>query len=361
MPRAFDQQQIAIDRNPLQGLTQDWGKLPKLNPIDPAGVIELWVGYIKDITGIDLTGIVDFVDWLGEQIGINPLSEFGAVWQDLLDGIAGVFAPLEEGFNAVVADVVAAIDGIFKTGKDAKLSADNANITVQALKALLAGGGSDEFDYENANTLPSALYEVSTGGAGAGNYGPNGAGFLVWKPSGAGVREIIYRRIDTTLLEDDMVITSVWAEKPYDVLLPKTFGYICGRMSLVSNNTHVRAKISDDDACIEAVVSGTATQIGTTKSLKVTAGDVFELWLGYKHPTDPLLDHPRRFWLKQNGVTVLTVDDGAADGTGSVSEMGGSYRQAGIGARVDNYLILFQNPAPSLAGWTWSPQPTGGS
>jgi hypothetical protein len=132
-------------------------------------------------------------------------------------------------------------------------------------------------------------------------------------------------------------------------------------MSLVSNNTHVRAKISDDDACIEAVVSGTATQIGSSRSLTVAAGDVFELWLGYKDPTDPLLDHPRRFWLKQNGTTVLTVDDGDADGTGSVSELGSGYRQVGLGARVDNYLILFQNPAPSLAGWTWSPQPTGGS
>lgn len=354
MPRAFDQQQIAIDRNPLLGLTQDYGKLPKLNPIDPAGVIELWVGYIKDVTGIDLTGIVDFVDWLGEQIGIVDFSGFGGVWQDLLDGIAGVFAPIEEGFNAVVADVVAAIDGIFNTGKNAALAADNANISVQALRAQLAGGGSDEFDYENANTLPSAFYEVSTGGAGAGNYGPNGRGFLVWKPSGAGVREIIYRRTDTTLIDDDMVITSVWAEKPFDVLFPKTFGYICGRMSLVSNNTHVRAKISDNDARIEAVVSGTATQIGSSRSLTVTPGDVFELWLGHA-------DHPRRFWLKQNGSTVLTVDDGAADGTGSVSEMGSGYRQAGIGCRVDNYLILFQNPAPSLAGWTWSPQPTGGS
>jgi len=353
VPRAFDKYQLTVDRNPLNGLIPELSKLPKLDPLDPAGLVELYIGYIKEVTGIDLTGVVEFMDWISQQVGI-VMAGFGQVWQDLLDGIAEVFRPLGENIEATIADVVAAIEGIFTTGKDAKLSADNANITVQALRAMLAGGGSDEFDYETANTLPSALYEVSFGGAGAGNYGPNGNGFLVWKPSGGGVREIIYRRTDTTLLDDDMVITSVWAEKPFDVLFPKTFGYLCGRMSLVSNNTHVRAKISDNDARIEAVVSGTATQIGSTKSLKVTAGDVFELWLG--HP-----DHPRRFWLKQNGVTVLTVDDGAADGTGSVSEKGSAYRQAGIGARVDNYLILFQNPAPSLAGWTWSPQPTGGS
>jgi hypothetical protein len=353
MPRAYDLRQMPIDRNPLQQLTPDWGKLPKLDPIDPAGVIDLWVGYIKEVTGVDLTGIVEFMDWLSEQVGL-VMAGFGTVWQELLDGIAELWAPIGEGIDAVVADVVAAIDGIFNTGKNAKLSADNANIGVQSLKALLAGGGADEFDYENANTLPTALYEISAGGPGAGNYGPNGNGYLVWKPSGSSLREVIYRRTDVTLAGDNQIITAVWAEKPYDTLTPKTYGFICGRMSLVSNNTHVRARISDNDARIEVVVSGTVTALGGSVDLDVNDGDVFELWLGHD-------DHPRRFWLKQNGVTVLTRDDGTADGTGAVSERGSGYRQPGFGARVDNYLLLFQNRAPSLAGWTWALQPEGGS
>jgi len=352
MPRAFDQQQIAIDRNPLLGLAQDYGKLPKLDPLDPAGVIGLWVGYIKDITGIDLSGVVEFMDWISEQVGI-VMAGFGAVWQQLLDGIAEVFRPLEEGFNAVVADVVAAIDGIFNTGKNAALAADNANISVEKLRAELAGGGFDEFDYSSANTLPSGIYELSSGGPGAGNYGPNGSGSLVWKPSGALTREIIYRRLGDTLGVDDGVITVVWSTKPNAALFPKTFGYICGRMSNTSNNTHVRAKISDNDCRIEAVVSGTATQIGSTRSLTINNGDVFEFYFG--HP-----DHPRRFWLRQNGVTVLTVNDGSADGSGAISQRGSAYRSVGFGCIVEPFLLIFQNPAPSLAGWTWAPQ-SGGS
>lgn len=353
MPRAYDLRQMPIDRNPLQTLTPDWGKLPKLDPLDPAGVIDLWVSWIKDVTGVDLTGVIEFMDWLSDQVGL-VMAGFGTVWQNLLNGIAEIWQPIGEGIEAVVADVVAAIDGIFNTGKNAKLSADNANISVQALKAQLAGGGSDEFDYENANSLPTALYEISTGGPGAGNYGPNGNGYLVWKPSGSSMREIIYRRTDVTISGDNQVITAVWAEKPYDVLIPKTYGYICGRMSLVSNNTHVRARISDSNAAIEVVVSGSVTQLGGTVDIDVNDGDVFELWLGHR-------DHPRRFWLKQNGVTVLTRDDGAADGTGAASERGTGYRQPGFGAKVDNYLLLFQNRAPSLAGWTWALQPDEGS
>jgi hypothetical protein len=351
MPRAFDQQQIAIDRNPLLGLTQDYGKLPKLNPLDPAGILDIWIKLIKDSTGVDLSGLAQQFDFLGQQI--NPLVGLNEVWQDLLDGINAAFTPLGEEFSATVADVVASIEGILNIGRNAALSAANANISAEITSAELAGGGGDEFDYSSANTLPVDVYERSTGGPGSGNYGPSGSGYLVWKPSGAATREIIYRRLDDTLSDDDAVVTVVWSTKPNPALFPKTYGYICGRMANTTNNTHVRAKISDNDCRIEAVVSGTATQIGSTVSLTVNDGDVFKFYLG--HP-----DHPRRFWLQQNGVTVLTADDGSADGSGAVSQRGSAYRSAGFGCIVESYLLLSQNPAPSLAGWTWAPQ-SGGS
>jgi len=354
MPRAYDQRQLVVDRNPLQQLPVDYGKLPKLDPIDPADLLHTYLTSIERITGLNLSGIEDFLDSIKDVVGMM-LAGFGTAWNGLINGISDIWTGLTGSIDKAWNDAVDAIKGVFETGKNAKLSADNANIGVEKLRAQLSGGGWDEFDYESANTLPSSLYEVSTGGAGAGYYGPNGSGYLVWKPSGAGVREILYRRIDTSLAEDNGVVTVVWSTRPYKALLNKTYGYIMGRCSLVSNTTHVRAKISDTTAAIEAVVSGTATQIGSAiTGMNINDGDVWELWFGH-------VDHPRRFWLKQNGVTVLTVDDGAADGTGSVSEMGSGYRQTGIGCRVDNYVILFQNPAPALAGWTWALQPTGGS
>lgn len=353
MPRAYDQRPLTVDRDPLKTLPVDYGRLPKLNPLDPADLLNAYLTSIERITGLDLSGVSNFLESIREKVGLL-LEGFGTAWNGLINGIVGVWQNITNVVDKVWQDAVEAIRGIFQTGKDAKLSADNANISVQALKAQLSGGGSDEFDYEDANALPSALYTVSTGGPGAGNYGPNGAGYLVWKPSGAALREIIYRRTDVTLAGDNQVITAVWAERPLPTLVPKSYGYICGRMSLVSNNTHVRVRISHNDARIEAVVSGTVTAIGSTANLTVRDGDVFEFYLG-----SPA--HPRRFWLVQNGVTVMTRDDGAADGTGAISEKGSSYRQAGFGALVDNYLIVFQNRAPSLAGWTWALQDEGGS
>lgn len=353
MPRAYDPRPLTVDRDPLKTLPVDYGKLPKLSKIDPADLLNLYLDSIERITGLDLSGISNFLESIRDAVGL-ALEGFGTAWNGLINGIVGVWQNITNVVDKVWQDAVEAVRGIFQTGKDAKLSADNANITVQALKAQLAGGGADEFDYEEANTLPSALYQVSTGGPGAGNYGPNGTGYLVWKPSGASLREIIYRRTDVTLAGDNQVITVVWAERPFPALLPKTYGYICGRMSLVSNNTHVRARISHNDARIEVVVSGTVTPLGGTVSIDARDGDVFELWLGST-------DHPRRFRLLQNGVTVLSRDDGAADGTSSISQKGSGYRQAGFGALVDNYLLLFQNKAPALAGWTWALQPEGGS
>jgi hypothetical protein len=353
MPRAYDQKQLVVDRNPLQQLPVDYGKLPKLDPIDPADLLNTYLTSITRITGIDLTGVGNFLESIKDAVGLL-LTGFGAAWNGLINGISDVWNGITGSIDKAWTDAVVAIQGIFGTATNAKLSAANANIGVQALKAQLAGGGADEFDYENANVLPSALYEISASGPGAGNYGPSGTGYLVWKPSGSLLREIIYRRTDVTLAGDNQIVTAVWAEKPFDTLLFKTYGYICGRMSLVSSNTHVRARISDNDARIEVVVSGTVTALGASISLDVNDGDVFELWLG--HP-----DHPRRFRLVQNGVTVLTRDDGTAAGVGAVSERGSGYRQPGFGARVDTYLLLFQNRAPSLAGWTWALQPEGGS
>ena len=344
MPRTFDRRRQLSDKDPRRFGT-NWS--------DPQGAInesasqrglqvrESFPQIIKDIIGVDLAG-------------------FNAAWQSFVDGVVATWTGITETVGKAWEDAVAAIEGIFDTGKTAKLSADNANIGVEKLRAQLSGGGWDEFDYESSNALPSSLYEVTYGGAGAGYYGPNGSGYLVWKPSGGGTREVICRRTDTSLSEDNGVVTVVWAAKPYKVLTPKSYGYILGRCSLVSNDTFIRAKISDSGAAIEAVVSGTVTSLGS-QNLTVNDGDVFELWFGYTDPTDPLLDHPRRFWLKQNGTTVLTVDDGDPDGTGSVSEMGSGFRQNGIGCLVSNYLVLFQNPAPSLAGWTWALQPTGGA
>jgi len=353
MPRAYDQRQLVIDKNPLNVLEPSIPKLPDFS-IDPGVIWQAFVNFVKDTTGIDLSGATEFIDWLGDSIGL-ALATFGAAWQALLDGLNNVWTGITDGIGAVVEDVINAVNGIFGTGKEAALSADNANIGVEKLRAELAGGGFDEFDYVSAATLPSAQYALLSSGPGAGTYGPNGDGFLVWKPSGSAVREVIYRRLGVTLGSDNGVVTVVWSTRPFNPFFADTFGYICGRMSNTTNDTHIRAKIDNNTAIIQAVLSGVATQIGPTKTLTIRNGDVFELWFG-------TVEDPDRIWLKQNGVTVLDVTDTVQ--WPIVEDDPTDYRSVGFGCRVDSYLYplgLGQNPAPSLAGWTWAVQTEPGS
>jgi hypothetical protein len=304
---------------------------------------------IKQTTGIDLTGVVEFIDWLSEQIGLN-LQAFAQAWQNLLDGIINLWLGATGSVGAIVDNVLDTFGEAFGIIKDNVLTTANASITTYSSLATAAGGDYDEFDYSESASLPGATYAQITAGGGAGTYGPNGNGHLVWKTAGFGSRTIVYRRSDVTLTQDNGVVVAVWLTKIKNPLGADTYGYLCGRMANDGSNTYIRASIDNNQARIEAVVGGTVTQIGATVNLTLAAGDVFRFYYG-------ATSHSRRFWLRQGSVTILTVEDGAADGTGAVSSKGSDFRSVGFGTLVSPY-ILTQNPAPSLAGWTWAPQTT---
>ena len=98
MPRAFDRGVPAVDKNPLISGT---------NYNDPQGIIGDAAGFfgqqlregipraIKDVTGIDITGIVEFMDWIVEQFG--ELFSL-ATWVEIL-------TPIIELFDQLIADV----------------------------------------------------------------------------------------------------------------------------------------------------------------------------------------------------------------------------------------------------------------
>jgi len=324
MPRTFDRWTPRNDKDPNRfGLdyTDPQGAIDESATRAAGRIRNSLVDVIKEKTGINLAGGAQFTTWLSEHLNFS-------------------FADIRERW-----------DDLKRTADDAKLSADNANLSIEKLKAKLSGGGFDEFDYADAPALPTSTYNIATDGPGNGTYGPNGIGYLVWKPSGALAKEVIYRRTDTTLGGDNGIVTVVWASKPKTVLVPKTRGYICGRMSNTANDTHVRASISDSDAKIEAVVDGDVTVLKrdgellpAKANLTVSSGDVFEFYYG----SDTVA---RKFWLRQNGVTVLEVVD-----DDDISAIGASYRSVGFGCQVENYLLVSQNPAPSLVGWTWALQ-----
>ena len=347
MPRTFDRRfQPTLDKDPNRFGVDYSDPLGAIN--DSAVEAGQWIREslirtIRDLTGIDLTGAFEFVDWLGDQIGL-VLHDFGVIWQQLLDGIVNAWLNVTASVGATVENVLDTLGEAFGITQGNVLSTGNASITSQATIATAAGGDYDEFDYTSAATLPST-YTLITNGGGGGSYGPNGLGHLVWKVSGLSWREVVYRRNDTVLAQDDGVVTSVWMSKIKNPLFADSYGYLCGRMADDDTETYIRASIDNNQARIEAVVAGTVTQIGATVNLTPTAGDVFKFYYG-------TTAYPRRFWLRQNSVTVLTVDD-----TAEVSALSADHRGIGIGCKVGQY-VLTQNPAPSLAGWTWAPQTT---
>ena len=95
MPRAFDRNPIALDRNPLTGLVPEPGKLPKLNPIDfVESVVQIIIDNIERIPLIgpvvsglsELLGLADggaLIDLLQGLVTLDP--------RTFLDGLSGMF------------------------------------------------------------------------------------------------------------------------------------------------------------------------------------------------------------------------------------------------------------------------------
>ena len=354
MPRTFDRRfQPKNDKDPNRfgtDYSDPFGAIDQTAQLAGTVFRDNLIRIIKDTTGIDLTGVVEFMDWLSEQVGL-VMAGFGAAWQALLDGIINIWLDTTESVGAFVENVLDTFNEVFNITKGNVLSAGNAAITTYSTLATDAGGDYDEFDYPLAAELVAGDdYAKIVSGPGAGTYGPNGIGHLVWKPAGFNFRQIVYRRSDVTLAQDNGVVTSVWLTKIKNPFFSDTFGFLCGRMANDGSNTYVRAAIDNNTARIEVVVAGVVTQLGATVSITPTAGDVWRFFYG-------ATSHSRRFWLRQGSVTVITREDGLADGTGSISSLGADHRSIGFGTFVGQYGLT-QNPAPSLAGWTWAPQTT---
>jgi len=117
MPRAFDRGVPAVDKNPLISGT---------NYNDPQGIIGDAAGFfgqqlregipraIRDVTGIDITGIVEFMDWIVEQFG--ELFSL-ATWVDILTPIIELFDQLITDIGSdtfpIISELVTFLSGLF--------------------------------------------------------------------------------------------------------------------------------------------------------------------------------------------------------------------------------------------------------
>lgn len=283
--------------------------------------------------------------------GILPDSQKPAWLQTLTDTLGNWFFG-SSNTNLSNSNVAESLAGIAGIGNNAQTAANTANIGVQIIAARLDAPGAvgwDEFDYANANALPGDKYASSSSGPGSGQYGPNGNGKLVWKPSGAFAREILYKRTDQPLLTNNGVVTAVWSKRVADPIFSDGYGYLMGRVYNANNNTHARARIDNNTAVIQVVNSGTVTQIGATADVQTQDGDVWEFYYG-------ILTNAYIYWLKQNGTTVRFGSANYVEDTGHLTQLGDDYKMCGIGGRADNYLVIGQISPPELNGWTWRDQ-----
>jgi len=273
---------------------------------------------------------IGFVDALQSALD-NLLSNI----QGIIDRIVNAFENLGEfidtnfSINKVLDTVFGLLDGILTNSS--LTAAQGARI-----RALESAANTITLDFNGASSsTPGPGFVVTSTGGGSGAMGLNGKGALVWKPSGAGNRTQIARYTTSSLSTDSCVLNWVLASTPQSYLFDDAYTYICARMNGVTD--YVRVRSGYNGVRIQAVVSGSVTNIGDGWMGSPKAGDEFEWHIGESGGTNL-----RHHVLKRNGVTILDFSE-------TTSLNGSSYRHVGCGMETGNRLVITQNIPAGLS------------
>lgn len=89
MPASIDLgRSVAITHNPNLRLDQTLPRLPDFNPAD---LIEGWLKIIKEATGVDLSGIVQLLDQIGQAVGLGAVGGL----QAFINWVRGLFGNVD--------------------------------------------------------------------------------------------------------------------------------------------------------------------------------------------------------------------------------------------------------------------------
>lgn len=128
MPRSYDLNPVKITHHPTQRIDTAIGKLP---PFDIQQIVDGFLTALKDLTGIDLTGIRDFLENLFGSIDWSNLPDAGEVWAAVVSifirplNIFAIPAEVQASINAALGDVQDALNGTY-AGSDPVLLAVKA-------------------------------------------------------------------------------------------------------------------------------------------------------------------------------------------------------------------------------------------
>jgi hypothetical protein len=266
---------------------------------------------LKPEGGISSSGLSDFAgktqyDWQSAQR------------QTMFDR----FSPAQRGFLSLFGDI-----------NRAQQSANFANKTnlvtfASTLAGAVSGGVavSDTFSGSAASTLGSS-WSRSSGGPGAGTWGPNGSGSVTWTHSGNSYR-MHMDRYNTPLSTEFQAVMTILSTNPQSALTNNGFNYLFARMNS-SKTTFIWVRIGTFDIKVGNCVSGSISDptswntFWDKQTTKNVAGDQIVLLCGTNASR-------HNFIVLKNGYSQIDYTD-----TTSSPYNPATYGYVGMGARAE--------------------------
>ena len=341
-----------IDGNPAQISTENVGSItPSPDSADWSAFIQAEKTVPENVDGVAMqlrvtedgtTGIVKFDDcWIKKKqlLKIPFIDNLPSELESLLNRAKGIVDKIVnafENFGELIdidlpeSKVLDAIFGIFDVGLSARTKAAALE---SRIKQLESAANTITLDFIGSSTgNPGTGWTVSSSGGGAGNMGLDGKGNLVWKPSGAGNRTQIGRYDVQQLGTNNGRIEWILCSSPQSYIFDDAYTYINFRMKDASNYTRIRSGYGE--IRMQAVVGGSAINIGPSWSGNPKAGDEFVLDFG-----DAADANQRKFTLYRNGNPIIPT----FTESGTASLIGTEYRKIGAGMETGNRLVFSQN------------------
>lgn len=335
----------------VQQLRQVFFRLPKI-------ILEAVVAFIKQTTGIDLSGFLPLLDGLGNVVGLGNSTgvlNFFNIIPQILGGL-NLADPIHTAVDVVTKFASTMLDplGFFAnlvggvvpnhqspaTVGVAQYAADTANSGVAILNAKVSAPPSgltftDTFNRAVTTNLGTDYDRVM--GSGPGTWGTDGLGNAVWMVSGFG-SQLCLDRVIYPMTTKYQSISTVMTAPPAGAFTGNSQTKLCLRMN-TAKTTYVVATIDCGFVEIGYVLAGAYTRLGSTVPLTQSSGDLYEFRAG-------TVTNDYEFVLLQNGLTVCNRFD-----TGHASQVGvGTYDYGGViaVAGVTFFFIFLQMPAPTL-------------
>lgn len=295
------------------------------------------------VTSDAVAGVTKFDDcWIKKEQLIKQsfVSDLVAALADFTENIRQIIDNVFNAFNNLgewldehnpVSAVMDAILGLLGIGRGNQ--ADMALMASRVL-ALESAANTITMDFNGASS--SSLggdFSVSSSGGGAGSMGLNGSGAAVWHASGTGNRTQIARYTGSALTVNRCHMQWYLASTPQSYLFDDAYTYVCCRMDGTTN--YLRVRSGWDSVRIQAVVSGSASNVGSAWSGSPKNGDKFDWFVGDG-------SDERHHVLLRNGQEILNFSE-------TTSVYGGSNLHVGVGMETGNRAVFWQNIPAGLS------------